>query len=82
MCQLTHLRHDGEEDAVVRLQRRALSDGLPEPRGSVEDEAGLAEGAEAVLPHQPLSLRVCFQSQQAFQQRLLKLNWTAQSAGL
>ncbi|XP_044042579.1 F-box only protein 15-like isoform X2 [Siniperca chuatsi] len=74
VCQLTHLHHDGEEDAVLRLQRRALSDGVPELRRSGEDEAGLVEGAEAVLPHQPHRLRFCFQSQQAFQQRLLKLN--------
>lgn len=74
--QLAHLHLHGQDLAVVRLQRRALYDDPREPGGSGEDEAGVVEGAEAVLPHQPHALRFCCQSQQAFQQRLLKLSRT------
>ena len=80
--QHTRSHHNGEEDAVLGLQRRTFSDGVREPGGSGEDEAGLVEGAEAVLPHQPLCLRSCLQSQQAFQHRVLKLNWTARRFSL
>lgn len=70
--QLARFHQNGEEAAVLGLQRRALPDGVPQPRGPGEDEPGVAEGPEAVLRHRPHRLRLSFQNQQALQQRVLR----------
>ncbi|XP_034382673.1 F-box only protein 15-like isoform X1 [Cyclopterus lumpus] len=70
--QLVRLRRPGHAAAVARLRRRALPVALPRPRGSAEDGAGPADGAEAVPGHRPRRQPAGPQGQQALRPSVLK----------